>query len=100
MENLQMIKATAPDAPLLGVTTHCDVSESESPDALRDRAVGRFAHMIRPIVSVDSKTGKNFDQLRSALVTAARSMPDVVQKVPSLWLELLEDVRLFKDEFF
>ena len=91
---LQAVTARAPGSPVIIVATHAD----EHPAPLPLAALREEFPMIVDFVSVDSKTGRGADKLRSAIAAAAASLPLMGNLWPRSWLMTSESLRALGEQ--
>lgn len=87
---LDLIKARAPQAPVILVATHLDPRPADLPlSSIRDAYPG----MITASLSADSATGEGIDTVRSQIAAQAAKLPLMGVRWPLDWLDAVEAVR-------
>ncbi|MGB1254118.1 MAG: COR domain-containing protein, partial [Candidatus Promineifilaceae bacterium] len=87
---LDNIQVRAPEASVILVATHIDEPHSDYPKVeLR----ARYHPQLIATIEVSSKSGKNIDQLRTLIQTAAVELPLMGVKWPTSWLAAANAVR-------
>jgi Leucine-rich repeat (LRR) protein len=86
---LDLIRARAPQAPVLLVATHVDLRAPDLPFATWQKTYAQLAGAC----AVDNRSGRGLDELRHAIARCAAGLPLMGQAWPSTWQAVERDLK-------
>lgn len=92
---LKIIRANAPESPILLVATHIDERDADIP---LNEIQGQFPQIIGQC-QVSNKDGKGIDQLKQEIAKAAAQLPLMGEIWPSSWLKFADSLRTMPNKY-